>query len=141
VPSIRRSDGAQFPPYASLLATVRVTTVVWVAVTLLMEPTDRATLLSFYRLVRPAEPGWNKIRREAAAGASQDSLPTSLLDWALGCTMVYSALFGTGNLLNGAKAQGTVLLSICALSATALALLIPQLWPASAAPGDVTSLK
>jgi hypothetical protein len=73
-----------------------VTTVVWVAVTLLTEPTDRATLLSFYRLVRPAGPVWNEIRREAAAGASPDSLPTSLLGWALGCTMVYSALLGTG---------------------------------------------
>jgi SSS family solute:Na+ symporter len=128
--------GAHVPDYASLLATVGVTSVVWIAVTLLTEPTDRATLVAFYKLVRPAGPGWKAIRAEAGVGASPDSLPMSLLGWAIGCTMVYSALFGAGSLIYGATAQATVLLSLCALSACALAWLIPRLW---AAPSEVTS--
>jgi hypothetical protein len=71
--------------------------------------------------------------------ATPDSLPMSLLGWALGSTMVYLALFGTGSLLYGAKLQATVLLSICVLSAAALARLIPRLWAASPAKDVVTS--
>ena len=104
--------------------------------TLLTEPTDRATLLAFYKLVRPAGPGWKTIRAEAGVGASPDSLPMALLGWALGCTMVYSALFGTGSLIYGAKAQATVLLALCAISAGALTWLIPRLW---AAPSEIIS--
>jgi SSS family solute:Na+ symporter len=76
------------------------------------------------------------IRDEAGAGASPDSLPMSLLGWVLGCTMVYSALFGTGSLIYGATAQAAVLLTLCALSAGGLTWLIPRLW---AARTDVTS--
>lgn len=131
--------GAHVPPYASLLATVGVTTFVWVAVTLLTQPADRATLVAFYKLVRPAGPGWNEIRKEAGVGASPDSLAQSLLGWALGCAMVYSALFGTGSLLYGAKGQAVVLLSTCALCAAALALLIPKLWAAEKVQSAATS--
>jgi hypothetical protein len=34
----------------------------------------------------------------------------NLLDWLLGCTMVYLALFGVGNLLLGSKHWGVIFL-------------------------------
>jgi SSS family solute:Na+ symporter len=131
--------GLQIPAYTSLLVTVGVTTVVWVAVTLLTQPTDRAILISFYRLVQPAGPGWAAIAKDAGDVRPPDSLPLSLLGWVLGCTMVYSALFGTGSLLYGATSQATVLLSICALSAVALAWLIPRMWAARTSGDVITS--
>jgi len=92
--------------HISLIITVGVTTVVWMLVAFLTPPTERSRLVQFYRLVRPAGPGWASIREEAGVGPSPDSLAQSLLGWVLGCVFVYSALFGTGSLLYGHMAQG-----------------------------------
>ncbi|HEX6398398.1 MAG TPA: sodium:solute symporter family protein, partial [Steroidobacteraceae bacterium] len=88
--------GSAPPPHVSLVITVAVTTVVWVAVAWLAPATDRAHLVEFYRLVRPAGPGWTHIREEAGIGPSPDSLAHSFLGWVMGCVFVYSALFGAG---------------------------------------------
>jgi len=88
--------GPEVSPYVSLVSTVGITTVVWVAVTYLTRPTDRSTLVAFYKLVRPAGPGWTDIRAEAGVGTSPDSLAQALLGWVLGCVFVYAALFGAG---------------------------------------------
>src|SRR5688572_30760033 len=73
--------GAAIPSHVALLITVGATTVVWVTVTFMTQPTDRKTLVSFYTLVRPAGPGWKAVRAEAGVGPSPDSLPMSLLGW------------------------------------------------------------
>jgi hypothetical protein len=120
--------GAAIPDYVALLVTVAVTTVVWVAVTFLTTPTDHATLVRFYRLVRPAGPGWSAVRAETGLGPSPDSLPQSFLGWVLGCTFVYSALFGTGSFLYGELAQGMVWLVLFVGSTFGLIRLLPRLW-------------
>jgi Na+/proline symporter len=98
--------GSGPPADISLLITVATTTVVWVAVAALSAPTDRARLVEFYRLVRPAGPGWTSIRQEAGVGPSPDSLAQALLGWVMGCLFVYAALFGSGSFLFGHAAQG-----------------------------------
>ena len=120
--------GAAIPGHISLLITVAATTVVWVGVTFMTPPTDRRTLISFYRLVRPAGQGWAPIAAEAGVGPSPDSLSRSLLGWVLGCTFVYAALFGTGSFLYGRTTQGLVWLAILIASGIALARLLPRLW-------------
>jgi Na+/proline symporter len=97
--------GSSLPSHVSLLITVAVTTIVWMAVAWLAPPTDRGRLLAFYRLVRPAGPGWAAIRAEAGVGPSPDSISRSLLSWVLGCVFVYAALFGAGSYLFGHVAQ------------------------------------
>ena len=97
--------GAAIAPHVSLLVTIAVTTVVWVTATFLTAPTDRSTLVAFYRLVRPAGPGWESVRAEAAVEASPDSIAHALLAWVLGCFAVYAALFGAGSFLYGRTAQ------------------------------------
>ena len=57
--------GAGYPAHVGLLWTVGVTTVVWIAVTYLAPASDRATLVRFYSLVRPAGPGWTYQAVEA----------------------------------------------------------------------------
>jgi len=91
-----------------LLGTVGLTTLAWVSVTLLTRPESDATLVGFYKLVRPAGPGWSDISRKAGVGPSPDSLPQQLLGWILGCTFVYASLFGAGSALFGLTAQATV---------------------------------
>jgi SSS family solute:Na+ symporter len=125
---LRDTPAHPVSPVFSLLVTVAVTTVVWVTVTLLTAPASREILVSFYRLVRPAGPGWQPIAAEAGPVESPDSLPQSLLGWVLGCAFVYAALFGTGSFLYGKTPQGLVWLAVFLLSGAALLRLLPRLW-------------
>ncbi len=98
---LRGKTGHPVPQHISLLVTIAFTTVVWLVVTRLTRPVDRDKLISFYRLVRPAGPGWKKIRLESGLEGSPDSLTLSFAGWVAGCIFVYSALFGTGAYIYG----------------------------------------
>ena len=120
--------GHPVPAHISLLATVGTTTVVWLAVTFLTPPTDRATLTTFYRLARPAGPGWRDIRNATGLPASGDSLSQSLLGWVVGCTFVYAALFGAGSFLYGRVPQGLMWLGLFLASGVGLLRILPRIW-------------
>jgi hypothetical protein len=113
---------------ASLIMTIIATTVVWVTVTFVSPPTDRARLISFYQLVRPAGPGWRDIRAAAGKVTSPDSLSLSLVGWILGCTFVYAALFGTGSFLYGRMGAGIAWLIAFVASGVGLLRVMPRLW-------------
>ncbi|MGA7247065.1 MAG: sodium:solute symporter family protein, partial [Candidatus Cybelea sp.] len=49
-----------------LLTTIGVTTLVWLAVTYLTPPVEMSVLAAFYAKVRPAGPGWARVRRVCA---------------------------------------------------------------------------
>jgi len=132
---IARKLGHPVPSTESLLITVITTTIVWISVAYLTPATDRATLVAFYQRVRPAGPGWKDIRAEAGVAAAPDSIAQALLGWAMGCLLVYSALFGTGSFLYGKTSQGIFWVVMFVLSAAGLIRLVPRLWPA---PADAT---
>ncbi|HEX7123288.1 MAG TPA: sodium:solute symporter family protein [Gemmatimonadaceae bacterium] len=135
---IARKSGVEVAPHIALLLTVATTSVVWIATTFLTRPTNRETLESFYRLVRPAGPGWREVRARAGLPPSPDSLANSLLGWVLGCLLVYSALFGTGSFLYGRTAQGFVWLVAFVVSVAGLARLLPRMFGSrSTEPGAV----
>ena len=125
---VAKKMGAQIGDQIPLLATVACTTVVWVAATYLSKPTDRETLVKFYRLVRPAGPGWKPVQAEAAVGPSPDSITQSLLGWVMGCCFVYAALFGAGSFLYGRTAQGAMWSVLFVVSGIGLLRLFPKLW-------------
>jgi SSS family solute:Na+ symporter len=125
---VAATQGHPVRPEIVLIVTVAVTTVLWVGVTLLTPPTDHGTLVAFYKLVRPAGPGWRPIRAAADALPSPDSLPQALLGWVLGCVFVYAALFGAGSFLYGRTAQGVMWLAFFLVSGVGLARLLPRLW-------------
>jgi Na+/proline symporter len=100
--------GYHVPSYVALLITVAATSIVWITVTLMTAPTDRATLVKFYRLVRPAGSGWEPIRKEAGVGPSPDSIPQMMLAWTTGCVFVYAALFGAGSFVYGHAGTGAL---------------------------------
>ena len=122
------TSGHPVPAHLSLIATVLGTTVVWVSVAFLTAPTDRAVLVRFYRLVRPAGPGWNSVRAEAGTGPSPDGLPQALLGWVLGCLLVYSALFGAGSALYGRITPAVFWGVVLVASAVGLKRLLPAMW-------------
>ncbi len=92
-------DPKQFA--ATVLITVGVSTVTWVLVTFLTAPESPATLLGFYRRVRPSSTFWGPIARQAPEIASPHDEVTNLMDWLAGCVMVYMALFGAGKIIFG----------------------------------------
>jgi Na+/proline symporter len=125
---VARKNGMEITSEQSLILTIVSTTVVWVAVTYLTPGTDPARLKSFYELVRPAGPGWATIRKETGLGPSPDSLTQSMIGWILGCTFVYSALFGTGSLLYGRTTAAIIWISVCVVSGYGLTRVMPRLW-------------
>ncbi len=82
----------------SALTTTVVTTLVWVAVTLLTAAEREEVLVKFYRAVRPDVRGWKPIA-QLAGGPHHRDLGPNLLAFALGTSMVYLTLFGIGKLV------------------------------------------
>lgn len=111
--------GYDFPSHYTLLASVFLTTVIWVTVTYLTPATDPETLAKFYALVRPAGPGWRAIREKTGLPASTDNLPAGLLRVVLGATAIWSALFAAGSFLYGHSGRGFGLAVLAVLIAVA----------------------
>ncbi|HEX3670186.1 MAG TPA: sodium:solute symporter family protein [Candidatus Cybelea sp.] len=117
-----------------LLTTIAITTVVWIAVTFCTPPVERSVLAEFYTRVRPAGPGWKKIRRECGLGASPDSLTLALAGWVFGLASVYGALFATGAFVYGRPAQGFVWSAVAAAAIAGLLWVGRRLWRSAAGP-------
>ncbi|MFN8573716.1 MAG: sodium:solute symporter family protein [Gemmatimonadaceae bacterium] len=125
---IARKNGATIASDVSLVITIATTTVVWLVVTFVSTPTSRSRLQEFYKLVRPAGPGWEGVRRELQLPPSTDSLTDSMVGWIAGCAFVYSALFGTGSFLYGRTTQGVMWLVIFVIAGVSLLRLMPRMW-------------
>ena len=98
------------PDYAfTMLVTVGVTTVVWLAVTLMTAPESNETLDRFYRRVRPGGPGWRTVA--ARLGFGDDRIPggaLSWVNWVAGLAAVYAAVFAVGALVTGSPRRALV---------------------------------
>jgi Na+/proline symporter len=124
--------GHGISPDKALLITVAVTTICWVVTAFVGPQTDRATLLEFYRKVRPSGPGWRTIRREAGFFETQtgprESLPLALVGWLCGCSAIWSGLFTVGNFLYGRLGYAWLLLGVFILSGLVLVYVINEIW-------------
>lgn len=102
---------ADWPAWQKLSTGVAVTTASWLLVAFLTPPTDRATLLAFYRRIRPDGPGWREIRAAAGDGPHGDgSLPRGIAATVAGALFLYAGIFATGFWLYGrVMAAGTCL--------------------------------
>jgi Na+/proline symporter len=125
---IARKSGLEMSSHAALVWSVALTTVVWVVVTFLTPPAEIETLRNFYRKVRPAGRGWAKIIGTEDVEGPRDSMSLAILGWVLGCTFVYSALFGTGALLYGHTLQGAVCMIFAAAAGFGLARVVSRIW-------------
>jgi len=96
-----------------ILLTSMGTTVVWVGVTFLTpaEPLDH--LGRFCDKVRPGGAGWRRVT--GAAAAAEGPGLRGLLQWAVGCVVVYLGLFGIGALVLGEPLRGSVFLGVATL--------------------------
>jgi hypothetical protein len=103
-----------------MIVTVAATTIMWLAVTWMTPPEPEETLQAFYRRVRPHAGGWGPIAR-AVGGTPNSSLAGELANAALGCVLVYAALFGIGEILLRSVTIGVSLLVVAAVAAVAIA--------------------
>ncbi len=98
----------------SILVTVALTSACWIIATILTRPEPDSKLVEFYRRVKPAVAGWKRIAALAPEVPPSRDGWYNLIDWLLGCVMVYMALFGIGKLLLGAPGLGLTFLAISA---------------------------
>ncbi len=114
---------APLHPSLMLVVGVAITTVGWLAVTLLTPPDDSETLQAFYDKVRPFGRGW---RAAVATQPVAGSVSASMLGWVLGCVAVYGALFGTGLLLYGNVLAGIVYLGVAGAAGVGIFRVLPK---------------
>ena len=100
-----------------MLTTVTVTTIVWLTVTFATKPEADEVLRAFWRRVRPGRRGWGRFADEDGGGPG----PAPLVNFVLGVALVYSALFGIGQIVLGSTALGVALLVVGAACFAAIA--------------------
>ena len=133
---VAQRRGLTLPGHVTLIATVAFTTAVWMLTAFVTRPTDEETLRRFYRLARPAGPGWARVRRSVSEATSPDNLSAAFAGWAAGMALVYGALFGAGHLLFGHRLAGITALTAAAVGAAVLMRVLPRLWAEHAPSGE-----
>ena len=110
--------------HVELLLSVAITTVGWIAVTLMTEPVDRKTLIDFYKLIKPHSNGWKPVINQAIAeeqikesDVTTGKLPTELSGMFAGIFLVYGILFTTGLFLYGQTTNAMIGFVISAIAA------------------------
>ncbi|HET9526552.1 MAG TPA: sodium:solute symporter family protein [Pyrinomonadaceae bacterium] len=104
----------------TILVTVGITTAVWLVATFVTAAEPLEKLTSFYRTVYPAGPGWRPVARAAGMAERSGEIWPNLLNWLLGILMVYSILFGIGELLFGDWPKVLLFFVIAAVSGGAM---------------------
>ncbi len=118
---------APLHPSSQIVVGVAVTTVGWLAVTLVTPPADQATLQRFYDKIRPLGRGWRRVVDTRADRDRAGTVTAALLAWFLGCVAVYGVLFGTGYVLYGRPALAVLALGAAVGSGAWLIRLLPRI--------------
>ena len=113
---------SEFP--TNLFGIAGITTVLWLAATVLTRPTGAATLDAFFRRVRPGGPGWRAVAARHPDVEVDRGLGRLAVRWMLGCAAVYATLFGIGWVVLGDTLQG---LGTLAVAGAVLAALVVSL--------------
>ena len=108
------------------LCTTGITTLVWLAVTLMTPAETGDTLAKFYRKVRPQITGWKPIAKLGGDEPVTRDLGRNLLSWLLGCILIYSALFCIGELCFGRYGAGLAFAAAAVVCGWAISRLMPK---------------
>ena len=125
---IAGKNGAQISATTTLLVTVFATTAIWIIAAFVGPKTDPKVLEKFYRLVRPAGPGWEDVRKATGLAASPDSLPQAMLGWVMGVLFVYASLFGMGAFLFGNNTLALAWLVVFVVSGAMVLKVLQGFW-------------
>jgi len=109
-----RYYGVEFPN--TLFYLVTATTIVWIAVTYLTQPTDNEVLFSFYRKIHPGGVLWKKVSSQLPDVESDSGFFAMFVNWIMGVLLVYSMLFGSGSFIFGDMKTTLICLVIAVVS-------------------------
>ncbi len=119
--------GLVLEDWQKLVIGVAITTICWIAATLITRPTDDKKLRSFCELINPGGPGWKKVFDKAEdegqaikPKAPAENLPLGILCMFIGCAAVYATLFATGYWLYGDNLPAIISTIIAVVSAILL---------------------
>ena len=121
---------------------VGLTTVAWLVTAFVGPQTDRATLISFCRKVKPAGPGWTDIRAEAGISdaeiAQENRVGSAFVGWIAGCALIWGSLFAIGNFLYASGdpqrlTMAWILTAVTVVSGYVLLKVTQQMWADSSA--------
>lgn len=114
-------ENGLFESYLQFPLVVLCTTIVWLLVTLLTKPERDEVLIQFYKKIQPKKRGWlyvinkaNENNIQIEAENNNVNLSNNLLAVFVGCILVFSCLFATGNWIYGnyTLAFGLTILSV-----------------------------
>jgi len=119
--------GGDMPGHFQLLTSVGLTTICWLAVTFMTQPTDNKILASFYNKIKPYPGGWKRFLDRENIEIDQQgkqNLGLELIAMLAGSLLVYSVLFSTGYFIYG-QYQAAIIFLVIALM---MAIAIRRLW-------------
>ncbi|PKL89481.1 MAG: sodium:proline symporter [Ignavibacteriae bacterium HGW-Ignavibacteriae-2] len=93
------------------------TTVVWLVVTFLTKPVEESKLIEFYKRTYPGGKGWKRISDKIQNMNNEESFGRLFLNWILGVVVVYSFLFGIGQIIFHEYFLGFIILLIGIIAA------------------------
>lgn len=99
----------------TFIFTVLFTTVVWIVVTYMTKPTDKNTLLEFYRKVKP-DGQWRPIQKEAGIKKAPSQTKMLLICWLSSIAMVYAVLFAIGKVIFKEWNEAFICIAVASLS-------------------------
>jgi len=111
------------PSWSKFLMVVLVTSTVWIVSTFITKSEDSQVLCNFYKKIQPGGPGWARVIREAKGNnidivttKEKWSVPSGILAMLLGCVLIYSCMFATGNFIYGNHKLALILTGLAIVS-------------------------
>ena len=125
-------EGAMFPGWFKFPFIVLVTTIVWLVVTFVTRPESEQVLMNFYKKIQPGGPGWRRVlsmaerQQQNIIDPDQEkwSVPSGIMAMLVGCILIYSVMFATGNWIYGNTSRALILTGVAVLAA----LTLRRLW-------------
>jgi Na+/proline symporter len=129
-PFLFNDDGGIFPGWAEFPMVVLTTTTLWLLATFLTQPESKEVLFDFYKKIQPGGPGWvnvlNKAKVENVTIIDSEegwTVPSGIIAMLLGCVLIYSSMFATGNFIYGNNGKALILVTLAVISGSLLAVI------------------
>lgn len=103
-------------PPLTLYPIVLGTTIIWLIVTYLTKPVDELKLREFYNKINPGGIGWRKFSN----GNENISFHRLFVSWLMGVILIYSFLFGIGEIIFQKYLTGLLMFLISLISSTVI---------------------